>query len=184
MSVTGSTFAPVEEMIHGVLVRDPYRWLEDRGLTETEEWIQGQRRRCDAYFAECKDLPAIRKRVRGYLDVDVVDQPARVGRRYFYRRCERGQEQASIFVRDAFTGQERLLVDPSSLGPFASAGIHRISKDGSLLAYEHKQGGGDRKAIHILDVERGRVLPDLIETGYARGFHSLQTIQASITATP
>jgi prolyl oligopeptidase len=170
MSLTGSGLGSVEELIHSVLVRDPYRWLEDRGLAETEEWIQEQRRRCDAYFAECEKLPGIRKRVREYLDIDVVDQPAKVGPRYFYRRCERGQEQASIYVRDAFTGQERLLVDPSSLGPFASAGIHRISKDGSLLAYELKQGGGDRKAIHILDVERGLVLPDLIETGYTRGF--------------
>ena len=170
MSVTASRFAPVEEMIHGVLVRDPYRWLEDRSLTETGEWIQEQRRRYDAYFAECKRLPAIRERVREYLDIDVVDQTAKVGRWYFYRRCDRGQEQASIYVRDGFTGQERLLVDPSSLGPFASAGIHRIANDGSLLAYEVRQGGGDRKAIHMVDVEHRRLLPDLLESGYARGF--------------
>jgi prolyl oligopeptidase len=170
MSVTASRFATVEEMIHGVPVRDPYRWLEDRNLTETEEWIQEQRRRYDAYFSESKRLPAIRERVREYLDIDVVDQTAKVGRWYFYRRCDRGQEQASIYVRDAFTGQERLLVDPSSLGSFAWAGVYRISNDGSLVAYELKQGGGDRKSIHILDVESGRLLPDRIETGYARGF--------------
>jgi prolyl oligopeptidase len=170
MSLTDFRLDNVEELIHGVLVRDPYRWLEDRSRAETEDWIQEQRRCCDKYFAECEKLPAIRERVREYLDIDVVDQPARVGQRYFYRRRERGQEQASIYVRDASSGQERLLVNPSLLGAFASAGIHRISKDGSLLAYELKQGGGDRKAIHILDVERGRVLPDLIQTGYARGF--------------
>jgi prolyl oligopeptidase len=123
MPLTGSRLNTAEELIHGVPVRDPYRWLEDRDLTKTEEWIQEQRRRCDAYFAECKRVPEIRNRVREYLDIDVIDQAAKVGRRYFYRRCERGQEQASIYVRDAFTGQERLLVDPSSLGPFASAGI-------------------------------------------------------------
>ena len=96
MSVIGSRFAPVEEMIHGVLVRDPYRWLEDRSLPETEEWIREQQRRCDAYFGECEELPAIRERVREYLDVEVVDQPARVGERYFYRRRARGQEQGCI----------------------------------------------------------------------------------------
>jgi prolyl oligopeptidase len=170
MPVTDSRSDPVEEMIHGVVVRDPYRWLEDRSLPETEEWIRKQQRRCDEYFAQCENLPAIKEKVREYLDVEVIDQPSKVGDRYFYRRRDQGQEQARIYVRDAFTGQEDLLVDPSSLGRFASVGIHQISKDGSLLAYELKDGGGDRKAIHIIDVERGRVLFDFLETGYSRGF--------------
>jgi len=170
MSVIGSRFAPVEEMIHGVLVRDPYRWLEDRSLPETEEWILEQQRRCDAYFGECEELPAIRERVREYLDVEVVDQPARVGGRYFYRRRARGQEQGCIYVRDAITGIERLLVDLSADGPFVSVGIHRVSNDGSLLAYERKHGGEDKKSIHIVDVETGVSLPYSVKRGYTCGF--------------
>jgi prolyl oligopeptidase len=99
-----------------------------------------------------------------------MDQPSRVGSRYFYRRRNQGQEQASIYTRGAFTGRECLLVDACSLGTFASVGVHRISEDGSLLAYELKRGGGDRKSIHIVEVETGLVLPDFIETGHARGF--------------
>jgi prolyl oligopeptidase len=170
MSLTDSPLAPVEEMIHGVLVRDPYRWLEDRSLPETEEWIREQRRRCDEYFAECENLLAIEERVRAYLDVEVVDQPTKVGDRYFYRRRSRGQEQACIYVRESSDGEERLLVDPSPFGQYASVGIHWISPDGTLLAYEFQQGGGDRKSLHIVDVTSGVTLPDLIETGYARGF--------------
>lgn len=169
MPVT-SLHPPVEETIHGVVVRDPYRWLEDRSLPETEEWIVGQQQRCDEYFAACDDLDSLRTRVRAYLDVEVADQPARVAGQYFYRRRNRGEEQASLYVRDATRGDERRLVDPADFGPFASVGIHRISPDGSLLAYELKQGGGDRKAIHILDVESGRTLSDSLEAGYARGF--------------
>src|SRR5260370_5147618 len=161
--------APVEEIIHDVVVSDPYRWLEDRHLPETEEWIADQQRRCEEYFADCGNLDALRSRVREYLDVEVLDQPAKVAGRYFYRRRNRGQEQASIYERNISTGHERLLVDPSALGPFASVGIHRISEDGSLLAYELKDGVEDKKAIRIVDVESGRILPDRIENGYARG---------------
>jgi prolyl oligopeptidase len=170
MSLTNSPLAPVEEMIHGVLVRDPYRWLEDRSLPETEEWISEQQGRCGDYFAQCEKLPAIRERVREYLDVEVIDQPTKVGDRYFYRRRGRGQEQARIYLRESSDGEERLLIDPSPFGEYASVGIHWISPDGTLLAYEFKQGGGDRKSLHIVDVPRGRTLPDYIETGYARGF--------------
>jgi prolyl oligopeptidase len=157
-------------MIHGVLVSDPYRWLENRDLPETEEWIREQQRIRDEYFAQCGDLPAIRERVCEYLDMEMRDQPSKVGTRYFYRRRGRGQEQANIYVQDSLNGEERLLVDPSSRGRYASVGIHRISADGSLLAYELKQGGGDRKSLLIVDVASGRTLPDSLETGYARGF--------------
>lgn len=170
MSITDSTCAPVEEMLHGVLVHDPYRWLEDRSLPETEEWIREQQRRFDEYFAECEDLPAIRERIREYLDIEITDQPAKVRGRYFYRRRARGQEQSCIYTRDVKTRMERLLVDPTREGEFASAHIHQISADGSLLAYELKHGGEDQMSMHIVDVKSGDALPHSVTHGYSRGF--------------
>ncbi len=160
---------PVEEIMHDVLVRDPYRWLEDRSLPSTEGWIRGQQQRCDSYFQECEGLPALRERVRKYFDIEVVDQPAKVGCRYFYRRRNRGQEQGCIYVRDAL-GRDRVLVDPSGHGPYVSVHIHRVSWDGSLLAYEMRHGGEDAKTIHLLDVATGQPMHDKIAAGYARGF--------------
>jgi prolyl oligopeptidase len=170
MPLRDSIYPAVEEIIHGVAVSDPYRWLEDRSLPDTEKWIVDQRRRCEEYFAECGNPDVLRDRVREYLDVQVVDQPARVGGRYFYRRRNQGEEQASLYMRDSATGTERLLVDPSALGPFVSVGVHRISDKASLLAYELKYGGGDKRSIHVLNVESGRPLSACIATGYASGF--------------
>jgi prolyl oligopeptidase len=160
----------VEETIHGVVVRDPCRWLEDGNSSETRNWITDQQRLYEKYFAEGEGLDYVRDRVREYLDVETVDQPAKIAGRYFYRRRDKGCEQARIYVRDSANGQERLLIDPSSRGIFASVGIHRISLDGSLLAYELKQNGADLLEIHIIDVQSGVELPDRVEPGYARGF--------------
>jgi prolyl oligopeptidase len=163
-------FPPVDERLHGVTVHDPYRWLEDRELPETEQWLEEQRARCEAYFSACDTFEELRRRVRNFLHREVLDQAVRVGGRCFYRRRKLDEEQACIYVREARTNQERLLVDPSGEGKFASAGIHRIAEDASLLAYELKHGGGDSKEIRIVDVGSGHVLPDRIPTGYARGF--------------
>jgi prolyl oligopeptidase len=160
----------VEEAIHGVIVRDPYRWLEDRSLPETHDWIADQQRRYDNYFAHSEDLDLVRARVLEYLDVETLDQPARIANKYFYRRRDKGSEQACIYVRDISTGHERALVEPLTRGAFTSVAIHSISFDGSLLAYELREGGADTVAIHIVDVESGAELPDTIEPGYARGF--------------
>jgi prolyl oligopeptidase len=175
MRIARLPFGPVTEVIHGVAVVDPYRWLEDRGLPETDDWIREQQRYCGKYFAEITALDQLRERVREYLDVEVVDQLARTKDRYFYRRRARRQEQAAIYMLDMKTGEERLLVDPSQHRPFVSFHIHRIATDGSLLAYEVKHGGEDRKCISVLHVQSGIVLPDGLEVGCARGFAFTQT---------
>lgn len=161
---------PTEEIIHGIVVNDPYRWLENRKSPETEAWIHDQQRLADAYFSACPDLFAVEERVRTYLDAEVIDQPAWVGNRFFYRKRSEGEEQGRIFVRDGANGDERVLVDPANEGKFASVGIYRISSDANLVAYEHKRGGEDQKEIRIVDVNRRTPLPDRIPLGYARGF--------------
>jgi prolyl oligopeptidase len=163
--MTGS----VEEVVHDSIVRDPYRWLEDRNLPATEEWIRNQQRRCEEYFSSCPELPVIERRVRKYLDVEVIDQPACVRGRYFYRKREVGQEQGCIYMREISGGNECMLIDPSHEGRFASVGVHRIAADGSFLVYEVKHGGEDRRQFRILDVYARATLPNLIPPGYGRG---------------
>jgi prolyl oligopeptidase len=170
MPVSAFSQEPGEEVIHGVKVSDPYRRLEDRGSPETEDWILEQRRRHNAYVAGLSGLERLRAHVTRYLNVETVDQLAKIGNLYFYRRRQVDQEQACICVREIANGRECVLVDPCSQGPFTSVGIHRISDDGCLLAYEVKNGGGDAKAIRIVDVNSGSTLPDGIQNGYARGF--------------
>jgi prolyl oligopeptidase len=159
-----------EELIHGVVVRDPYRWLEDGTSPETRDWVADQQCRYDEYLADSEDHDLFRNRVRKYLDVETVDQPVRIANKYFFRRRGRSSEQACIYVRDSSTGQERLLVDPSTRGKLNSVAIYLISFDGQLLAYELRQGGADIVAIHIVDVESGTEFPDKVEAGYSRGF--------------
>jgi len=43
--VSAPPFTPVEtvtEILHGVSVTDPYRWLEDQDSTRTRRWIDDQ----------------------------------------------------------------------------------------------------------------------------------------------
>ncbi|MEG9437797.1 S9 family peptidase [Edaphobacter sp. HDX4] len=170
MSLTSRARTGVVEVIHGFPVRDPYRWLEDRSLAETEEWLRDQQLRCKQYFAACEGLGAIRAHVRQYLDRETKDQPVRIAERQFYRWRKRSDEQAGIYLHDESEREPRLLVAPSPFNPFEAVGIYRISADASLLAYERRNGGGDQKSIHLVAVEKGELLSDKIETGYSRGF--------------
>jgi prolyl oligopeptidase len=169
MQLSATQHDPVTEVLHGVRITDQFRWLEDRTSEATSAWIAAQKLRHDSYFAEMPGLEVLRARVSGYLNVDVLDQPGKVAGRFFYRRRRKDQEQGCICVQDTLDGQERVLVDPSALGPFASVGIHRISRDSALLAYQLKHGGSDAMEIHFVLTETGQQLPDSLPLGYARG---------------
>jgi len=170
--VTAAVSSPfsVEEVLHGVTVSDPFRWLEDRGSPRTEEWIWSQKTLLDSYFSTLQGLEGLRRCVSEFLDLDVIDQVAEIGDRCFYRRRAKNQEQACIWVKDRATKDERVLVDPNYHGQYISARIRAISEDRSLLAYELRRGGEDRVAIHIVDVASGHTLPEHLDTGFCRGF--------------
>jgi prolyl oligopeptidase len=161
---------PAAAVIHGQTVSDPYQWLEDRDSAATTAWISKQQARSAIYFTGTPELTGIRDRVSSYLNIETYDQFARVGSRLFYRRRKQDEEQPCIYTTGGADVQGHVLVDPSLYGPCASIAIHRISDDGSLLAFELKYTGSDATAIHLVDTVRGALLSDHLSNGYARGF--------------
>jgi prolyl oligopeptidase len=170
MLATPSPFEEVVEILHGIPVRDPYRWLENNTLPETHAWIDAQRDQFERYFSGVPLLDVFRDRVREYLVRADLDQPCSVNGTFFYRWRDAESEQYSIFARDPQQVEGRILVDPSSDGPFVAVRICRVSADASLLAYEQRIGGEHTRAIHLVDVRHGLILEDFLPTGHARGF--------------
>jgi prolyl oligopeptidase len=168
--MTTSVHGEVVEVIHGEEVRDPYRWLEDRQLPQTQEWLSRQDDICARYFSQNLLYSQLKEIVRNALSVEVIDQATKVENNFFYRKQAKGQEQAAIWARIAGEHQDRLLVDPTSIGPSISVGILRISSSGSLLAYSVRSSGSDAMEIRVIDTESGVSLPDSIPLSYARGF--------------
>ena len=96
MPLNTPALEPITDVLHGVSVTDPYRWLESRNSSQTSDWIDDQQQRYDTYFSVNSNLGPLSDFVRELLDVDTVEQPTRVGGRYFYRRRQKGREQACI----------------------------------------------------------------------------------------
>jgi prolyl oligopeptidase len=163
---------PVTDVLHGVPITDPYRWLEDQNSPQTRAWIDDQTRYARGCLDALRGRERIRARVQELLDVEVVDSFLKNGRRYFFRKRLRGQEQPSICFREGPGGQDVLLVDPSARGTGSYTAVKplRVSHAGSLLLYEVKQGGERTGRFEILDVANRTRLPDSLPHGYLRGF--------------
>lgn len=163
---------PVTEILHGVAVTDPYRWLEDQDSRRTREWIFEQTRYARAYLDNIPDREQIQKRIGQFLAVETQDSAQRAGGRYFFRKRLPHQEQACIYMRETAEGRDELLVDPYTLGKGTHAAVNllRVSPDGKLLLYEIKEGGERTGTFAIADTEGRRTLPDTLPRGYLRGF--------------
>ena len=69
---------PVIDVVHGIEITDPYRWLEDQNSTRTRQWIEEQTRFTQAYLDAIPYRDRIRRRVVDLLATQVVSDPWRV----------------------------------------------------------------------------------------------------------
>ncbi len=53
-----SPVEPVTDVLHGVSVTDPYRWLEDQDSPRTRAWIEEQTRYARAYLDSINSSPS------------------------------------------------------------------------------------------------------------------------------
>jgi prolyl oligopeptidase len=167
-----SPVEPVTEVLHGIEVTDPYRWLEDQNSARTRHWLKEQADYARAYFDAIPDQKRLRERVADLLALKTtISEPCNVGDRYFFLKCRDGSQQPLIVVRAGLFGAETVLVDPAlrQTGPTTSVAIETISADGRFLAYSVRQGGTDHAAVEIFDLTRSSVLPDRLPDGFCNG---------------
>lgn len=167
-----SPIDPVNEVLHGITVTDPYRWLEDSESAQTRSWLEAQTKYGRAYLDSIPGREHICKRVRELLDVETYDSLQKVGRCYFFRKRLCGQEQPCIFMREGRDGEDCLLIDPRDRlsGKNVAVKPIRVSPDGRLLLYEVKEGGTRSGAFEFFDIQNRRVLSDVLPRGCLRGF--------------
>jgi len=167
-----SVVEPVVDILHGVPVIDPYRWLEEQESPRTRQWIAEQTQYARKYLDHLPGRQKIRERIREFLAVETYDSLQKVGNRYFFRKRLPDQEQPGIYLREGVDGEDRLLLDPTQLstGKYTAVKPLRVSPDGRLLLYEIKQGGERTGTFALLEIATRTTLPDVLPRGYLRGF--------------
>ena len=155
---------PVTETIHGITVTDPYRWLEDSQSPATRTWLEAQMKYTEDYLAQVKIRPEVVKRLTDLVRVETYSIPVEREDRFFFKKRLPEENQGSIYVRDGLSGKDERLVDASKLSADqnTSVSIADVSKDGSLMVYEVREGGADEQTIHFLDTKTKTELADVL----------------------
>lgn len=144
------------DLLHGTVVPDPYRWLEDPGSPETAAWTAAQQALLEAHTGSLPGREQLRDRVTELLGAGLVGTPSWRGDRQFFLRRTAEQEHAVLLTVDP-DGSERVLVDPIAIDPGGSTTLDawQPSKEGDRLAYQLSHGGTEESVLRVLDVTTG-----------------------------
>jgi prolyl oligopeptidase len=162
----------VKEVVQGIEIADPYRWLEDQQSPETRAWIGAQNKYTQALLDSWPGREALKRRLTELIKVETVWVPVERNGTYFFRRRAADQDQGVLYMRVGPQGRDEVLVDPNPLSPDrnVSVGLEDVTSDGTLLAYSLRQGGEDQTTVHLLDVHTRTELPDQLPNRLYFGF--------------
>ena len=151
------------DMLHGVAVADPYRWLEGdvRTTPAVADWVAAQNKVTQAYLATLPGREALKARLTQLFDYERISLPEVRGDRLFFRRNSGLQNQSVLMVQDG-AGAPRPLIDPNLWAKDGATALAEWapSPDGKRLAYAVQDGGTDWRTIKVLDVDTGAILSD------------------------
>lgn len=153
------------DVIHGVSVLDPYRWLEDIDSGETRAWVEAQNELTFGYLGKISARENIRERMTELYNYEKYGVPFKKGGRYFFTYNKGLQNQSVLYWMKSLEEEPVALLDPNELsddGTVALMGMN-VSDDGKYLAYGLSTSGSDWQEWRIREVETGRDLDDVLK---------------------
>jgi prolyl oligopeptidase len=156
----------VVDVMHGVAVPDPYRWLEDSESQETRAWVAEQNARTRAALDRRPDRATWHARLIELMTLPIAQSYAPRGDSIVGVERPARANQSILVVRSANDRDQpaRVLVDPAAQSADGTTAIDwfSVSPDGALVAYGTSDGGSEDSTLRIVEVGSGRHLPDEI----------------------
>src|SRR5215471_9012950 len=102
----------VKEVMHGVEIVDPYRWLEDQDGKETRDWVAAQNAYTHSLLDKLPQRGGISRRLMEMLKHDTIGFPREENGYYFFTKKGADQDLPSLYRRKEPSGPDELLIDP------------------------------------------------------------------------
>ena len=155
----------VQETIHGEVIEDPYRWLEDFTSDEVGEWVTIQNNFSDNFLSGNTFKNKISRTLEEIWVTDTMGLPfVRSGRTFYYFNNGNLQQNLLMFRECEFCEAE-VLLDPNTFSKDGTVSLSSasVSPDGKLLAYSTSDGGSDWRTWYVLDIDTKKKLSDVIQ---------------------
>ncbi len=173
------------DLLHGVAVADPYRWLEEGDSPDTAEWVAAQNERTREALDARPDRLRWHERLVALMQLPTAGGCQVRGERLFVLERPTGAEQFRLLlvaasassdgrvaaggvaaggVADGGVADGAVLIDPATSAADAAAAIDWFepSDDGRFVAFGMSEGGTENSVLRVVDVDAEAVLADEI----------------------
>ena len=156
---------PVTDDLHGHKIVDNYRWLEDAGSPETQEFVRQELAYTRGILDPLPGREKILERLQQLALVGTIGAPQLGGKYYFYTRREGTQNQPLLLVREGVHGADRPLVDVNQMAADGTVALDwwYPSDDGKYVAYGTSHSGSEESTLYLIETATGKLLGDTIE---------------------
>ncbi len=153
----------VVDVLDGVRIPDPYRWLEAQYSPATRAWIKAEDRCTTGVLDTLPGRKDISTELDKLMRIEDVGVPIERNNRFFYMKRAADEDLSLIYMRQGVEGNPELLFDPRPLSKdhSTSATLLGASEDGRYMLYGIRLGGQDQVTLHIMNVETRHDLPDV-----------------------
>jgi prolyl oligopeptidase len=154
----------VVNTLHGMVVSDPYRWLEDDNDPEVVAWVAAQKKCADEYLARIPFRAQLASRVKEVSSFRSVSSPWRRKGHTFYYESDGVQNHSVLMHAKDGGGPAHVLLDPNTFSQDGTVGLAFAaeSRDCKYLAFGKTQAGSDWRTIYIMEIATGKLLPEVL----------------------
>lgn len=156
---------PPTETRFGITLEDPDRWLEDQQNPAARDWVKGQadytRGVLDAIAPRAEVLAEL-ERLEQVTSARLQDVVLMQGERLLIRRQEAGMQTARLYLREGWTGSDRLLLDPEDWKK-QTGNPHAINyavpaPDGRHAVVGLSESGSEMATAYVIDLASGKTV--------------------------
>lgn len=149
-----------EEVLHGVTIADPYRWLEDASDPRVAQWVSEQDLYAREQLRQVPERAGLAERLKELVFVEERSAPIERGGRLFYWTKSATAEKATRYWEEGSSRTARTLLDtrtPHNKGNSSVANLEP-SWDGKYVSYSVSSNNRDHSDIAIMEVDTGHLL--------------------------
>ncbi len=157
---------PVVDVVHGVEIVDPYRWLEDLESQSdvVEEWTTRQNDYTRSVLDKLAGRTRLEERLGELMTLPSISAPTMRQNRYFNTERRGLQNQSVLYMREGSDGQQQVLLDPNALDAAGLTSLDWYAPDhaGRLLAFGLSVAGDENSTLYVMDVDSRKWLAEEI----------------------
>ena len=147
---------------NGMVVVDPYRWLENDRSQETKDWVTAENKVTFDYLSQIPYRAQWQKRLEEINDYPKYSSPSRNNEYFYFSKNSGLQNQSVLYRQKGLNGKPEMLLDPNkfSADGTTSLGAFSISKNGKYAVVGKSIGGSDWRTLFVMDLTTKKYLKD------------------------